>query len=398
MHTKEVLNAIYDNHLYEYVIINRNFEVLEYSDNVSLYCAQDSFRQKETDLFAAFPELFCMEDALLQAFHTEKTAFTIPLVFKEPDYYVNIHVHGGTYSEGIQKDKSNYETLIILFENATIPAKREHQALQDRNENAILLQEVAEKNAQLKIFNEEMKRLVKEEVLKNMEQQRTIEIQSRHSQMGEMIAMITHQWKQPISVIHTICTLLQIKYKQNTLDKTTFNEKIESILKQSRYMNQTIYDFQHFFNPSKKKEVFNVMNTMRSILSLVELGYTLHNIEIILEGDDDIAIYGHSNEYSQVVLSILQNAKDAFLSQPHTNMKIFMELSNVNENSLLKIKDNAGGISDDVIGQIFNLYTTTKEEGSGIGLHIAKNVVEKNMSGELTVKNVENGAEFSILI
>ena len=395
MHTKEVLNAIYDNHLYEYFIINRNFEILEYSDNVSIYCVQDSFMQYETDLFSALPEFFCMEDALMEVFDAKSPSFVIPFVFKEPDSYVNIRVHGGKYGE---KDKDSYETLMILFENATLDAKRQHRALHDRNEKALLLEEVAEKNAQLKRFNQEMEQLVEEEVLKNMEKQRTIEIQSRHSQMGEMIGMITHQWKQPISVIHTICSLLQIKYTQGTLTKNIFNEKIGNILKQSKYMNQTIYDFQHFFNPSKRKEAFNIIDTMRSILSLVGLGYTLHNIEILLEGDDDITIYGHSNEYSQVVLSILQNAKDAFLLQQHTNMKIYIVVSASNERALVTIKDNAGGIPDDVIGQIFNLYSTTKEEGSGLGLHIAKNVVENNMGGELTVKNIENGAEFSILI
>ena len=100
----------------------------------------------------------------------------------------------------------------------------------------------------------------------------------------------------------------------------------------------------------------------------------------------------------QVVLSILQNAKDAFLLLPHTSMKIYMVVGASKERSLVTIKDNAGGIPSDVIGQIFNLYSTTKEEGSGLGLHIAKNVVENNMGGELTVKNIENGAEFSILI
>jgi len=231
MHTKEVLNAIYASHLYEYFIVNRNFEVIEYSDNVSVYCAENSFMQCETDLFSALPEFFCMEDALTEVFECKNTGFSIPFVFKEPDDYVNIHVHGGQYSNN---DQGRYETLIVLFENATKDAKKQHRALQDRNENAILLQEIAEKNEQLKYFNQEMERLVEEEVLKNMEKQRTIELQSRHSQMGEMIGMITHQWKQPISVIHTICSLLQIKYEQGTLNKTTFNEKIGNILKQSK--------------------------------------------------------------------------------------------------------------------------------------------------------------------
>ena len=395
MHTKEVLHAIYNNYLYEYFIINRNFEIVEYSDNASLYCVENSFMQCETDLFSAFPEFFCMEDELREAFYTEKPNFVIPFVFKVPDYYINIRLHGGKHST---KDKGVYETIIILFENATEEARREHKALQSRNENALLLEEVAEKNAQLKIFNQEMERLVEEEVLKNMEKQRTIEIQSRHSQMGEMIGMITHQWKQPISVINTVCMLLKIKYEQGTLTNTTFNEKIGNILEQSKYLNQTIYDFQHFFNPSKKKKIFNVMDTMQSMLSLVGLGYTLQNIEILLEGDKDISIHGYPNEYSQVVLSLLQNAKDAFLLHPHIDMKIYVVVSTSNERSLVMIKDNAGGIPHDIIGQIFNLYSTTKEEGSGLGLHIAKNVVENNMGGKLTVKNGENGAEFSILI
>ncbi len=394
MYTKEVLHAIYENHHYEYFIINRDFEVVAYSEKVSRYCVPNTFNLCSTDLFSAIPEFFGIENELMEVFTGQRQRIVIPFVFKEPADYVNISIQAGEKEESGTASK----TLIILFEDVTVAANVQHSALQDLNENALLLEKIADKNAQLKILNQEMERLVEEEVLKNMEKQRTIEIQSRHSQMGEMIGMITHQWKQPISVIHTICGLLLIKYERGSLDKDTFAEKIGNILKQSRHMNQTIYDFQHFFNPSKKKVSFNLMDTITSVLSLVGLGYSLDNIDIILEGDKDICVYGHSNEYSQVVLSLLQNAKDAFLAQPHKDMKIHIVISPREEKSLVMIRDNAGGIPVNVIGQIFNLYSTTKEEGSGLGLHIARNVIENNMGGKLTVKNVEHGAEFSITI
>jgi signal transduction histidine kinase len=399
MYTQEVLRAMYKNHGYEYLIINQSFKVLEYSPNISLYCHDDSFKKQETDIFMAIPELIGMEEGLADLFEDKSNSnISIPMLFREPKHYFNLDISKINENENENENEKGkgYETLLILLEDVSIRVESEHRALQDHNEKRLLLDEIADKNRQLEVFNQEMQRLVAEEIEKNREKQRMLELKSRHSQMGEMIGLITHQWKQPLNMINVNCGLLRMKYDMGMLTQTIFDKQVSSILEQSDHMNQTVSDFQHFFNPSKEKEYFTIMKTMKSILSLVGIDYTLNNISLILKGDEEVMGFGYPNEYNQVILSLLQNAKDAFLENPKENMQIEIRVSKQKSGSLVTIKDNAGGIPKSLIAQIFGQYMTSKEEGSGLGLHIAKSVIEEHMEGKIWVENIDSGAMFSI--
>lgn len=393
MYTQEIFKAIYKNSNYEYLIIDSSFVVLSYSSKVGKYCDAGAFDTHKTDIFTAIPELIGMEEVLLEGFEGKHNDdIDVPMVFREPHYYINLRISLG--KEKILQ--TGYENLIIFFEDITSKVEDQHKTLQDHNEKRLLLDEIADKNKQLEVFNKEMQRLVDEEIAKNREKQRMLELKSRHSQMGEMIGMITHQWKQPLNMININCGLLKMKYDMKILDDETFNKQINAILEQSKHMNQTVCDFQHFFNPSKEKEYFNIMKTMKSILSLVGIDYTLSNIELVLRGDEEVMGFGYPNEYNQVILSLLQNAKDAFLEDPKKNMKIQIEVQQQKRGSLVTIEDNAGGIPKLLIDKIFENYMTTKEEGSGLGLHIAKSVIEEHMEGKIWVENKTKGAMFSI--
>jgi len=391
MYDEEIVNAICTNHLYQYVIANSDFEVLRYSEDISKYCDERVLQSTDLSLFDLAPELVGTEDTLFAIAKGEEKKLHIPLIFKASEEYVNIHVHRGAVCG----------TLLVLFENITESTHSQHYLRQMNNENLLLLDEIEDKNRQLKVFNQEMQKLVDIEVAKNLEKQHVIELQTRHAQMGEMIAMITHQWKQPLSVIQTVCALLKIKYDLGKVTKPLFTEKIDNILTQTTYMNQTVNDFQKFFTPSKEKSLFNVKKTISSVLHLVEMEYALQNIEITLEGKDDVYIEGYANEYNQVVLAILHNAKDALTQKEErdTPRKISIEVNaTAQANSLVTISDTAGGIPEGLLEKIFTQYMTTKEKGSGLGLHIAKTVIEKNMGGKLEVVNKEKGACFSILV
>ena len=176
------------------------------------------------DLFCAVPELVGMEEDLALLLEGEGSSLSLPLIFKAPDQYVNLYVHQETLSE----------TCIVLFENITEKTHAKQQATQVHNENLLLLDEIADKNRRLQIFSQKMKALVDEEVAKNIEKQHMLELQTRHAQMGEMIALITHQWKQPLSVIQTVCANLKLKYELGKLSPTFFMDKIENILKQTQ--------------------------------------------------------------------------------------------------------------------------------------------------------------------
>ena len=384
MYDKEIVNAICTNHLYEYLIVNRDFEVVKYSDNIVKYCEDVNLEKQNLSLFDIAPELVGMEERLNAMLTGSSEVLFLPLIFKSPEYYVNLRVH---HDIGLN-------TLIILFENITEVTKAQHNLRQMHNENLLLLDEVADKNRQLEIFNQEMQRLVDEEVAKNLEKKHMMELQTRHAQMGEMIAMITHQWKQPLSVIQTLGTLLKMKYALGEVDQEFFTEKIDNLLKQATHLNQTVNDFQKFFTPSKEKVLFDIKETIESVLSLIEMEYGLQNIKIVVQEEVSVSVFGHANEYNQVLLAILQNAKDALLQSCQQNRQITICIQSQNERSLVTIKDNAGGIPEELIETIFNQYVTTKEKGSGLGLYIAKSVIEDNMQGKLWVENKKEGACF----
>ena len=385
MYAEEIIHAIGLNHTYEYCIVNSDFKLLQHSEGLLIYCDLEA-TEKGLSLFDIVPEFTGMEQELASVFDGSLRKYMIPLVFKEPSYYVNIHIHASTTSP----------TIIVLFENITETTVAQQFASQVHNENLLLLQDVAEKNKQLKDFNEEMQRLVSEEVEKNLEKQHMLELQTRHAQMGEMISLITHQWKQPLSVIQTVGTLLKMKQEMGKLTSGIFLEKIENILKQAEHMKQTVNDFQKFFTPSKKRDFFHVKKTIESVLELVKMDYELHNIKIILEGDDEVEVKGYANEFKQVILSIIQNSKDAFTGQQNGHKYIKITVLKEKEYSIVRIADNAGGIPEEIIDEIFTQYVTSKRKGSGLGLYIAKSVIENNMQGKLCAVNLQEGAEFSI--
>jgi len=386
MYNKEIIEAICANHLYEYCIVNHHFEVIKYSDKISKYCDEEIFSRQDVMLFDIVPELIGMEKELAFMFENRSEALLIPMVFKIPDNYINIRVH----------PNRNFKTLMVLFENITQSTQAQLQLRQANNNNLLLIEEIANKNRQLEVFNQEMQRLVSLEVKKNLEKQHMLELQTRHAQMGEMIAMITHQWKQPLSVIQTLGTLLKIKYASGKLTQTLFTEKIDNLMNQVKHLNQTVNDFQKFFTPSKKKVNFDMKETIASVLTLIEMEYALANIKIILKEETPVSVYGYENEYKQVILSILQNAKDALMKNREENRQISIYIDKRDEYSLVTIEDNAGGIPEEMLKSIFMQYVTTKEDGSGLGLYIAKSVIENNMHGKLWVENMEEGAKFFI--
>jgi len=392
VYSKEIIHAIGLNHTYEYCIVSRDFKMLEYSKSLWLYCDLKK-KNENVLLFDIAPEFIGFETELESLFEGSLKHFSIPLVFKEPEYYVNIHVHASRSST----------TLIVLFENITEITKAQQYASQVHNENLLLLQSIEEKNRQLKAFSEEMQGLVKEEVEKNIEKQHMLELQTRHAQMGEMISLITHQWKQPLSVIQTVGTMLKIKQAKGTLHSDILLEKIDDILKQAEYMDQTVNDFQTFFTPSKSRDFFDVRKTIESVLGLIHEDYALENIQISIKGDDAVIVKGYPNEYKQVILSIMQNAKEAFRGQktPKKYIEITVEKEANKacvDTSLVCIKDNAGGIPKKMIDKIFTQYVSTKKEGSGLGLYIAKSVIEKNMQGALWVESIADNTIFFIRI
>ncbi len=165
-------------------------------------------------------------------------------------------------------------------------------------------------------------------------------------------------------------------------------------------MSKTIDDFRNFFKPNKQEVEFFISDAIKNAISLIESTFQHHNITIESKINDDANIKGFPNEFSQVVLNILNNAKDAIIENNIGSGKVLINVEKIDNKATISVIDNAGGIPNDILEKVFNPYFTTKEEGkgTGIGLYMSKNIIETNMNGKLLVENIENGAKFVIIV
>lgn len=253
---------------------------------------------------------------------------------------------------------------------------------------------------QLDEINRTLEKRVEEEVAKNREKDMLIAQQGRLAAMGEMIGNIAHQWRQPLNAIAVIIQNFPEAFQFGDMDEAYINAKVEKLMSIISFMSQTIDDFRNFFRSDKVKQNFNVSQTLHKAISFVEANYKNKNIEIIVDAEEEVFINGYSNEYAQVVINLLNNAKDILIERNIEKPLIRVTLKSSNNKSVLTVSDNGGGIPEDIIEKIYEPYFTTKEQGkgTGIGLYMSKTIIEKNMLGKLTAKNLNDGAEFKIEI
>ena len=215
--------------------------------------------------------------------------------------------------------------------------------------------------------------------------------QSKMAAMGEMIGNIAHQWRQPLSTISTASTGTKLQKEMNCLSDEDLFSALTSINNSAQYLSKTIDDFRDFFNPSNNKITeFNIKDTILKTLNLVKAQFVSKEIEII----QDIQEYKIStieNELIQVLVNILNNARDALDLAENQRRLIFINAYSKDNTLHLEIQDNAQGIPEDIIDRIFEPYFTTKHQsqGTGIGLYMSKEIVEKHLNGKLIVSNKE---------
>ncbi len=216
--------------------------------------------------------------------------------------------------------------------------------------------------------------------------------------MGEMIENIAHQWRQPLSQINSCVLLLD-----NYLDpKYKEYEKIESKLLEieelTMYMSKTIDSFKNFFEPNKRHSTFSIEKVVKASLLILKSSIANNSIDIECQGNKNSNFYGLEDELKQVLIIILNNAKDALIDKKTIDAKIIIQTTPKENSYLIAISDNAGGVRQEDIDKIFEPYFTTKHksQGTGLGLYIAKLIIEDNMMGSLNVKNSNSGAIFEI--
>jgi len=241
---------------------------------------------------------------------------------------------------------------------------------------------------------------IKIEVDKNKEQQLLMIQQNRLAQMGEMISMIAHQWRQPLNSLALINQLIIMKYDKNKLDDEAMEYFKNKSKKQITIMSETIDDFRNFYQTEKEKKEFSINDAIIKPIELTQQICTKLNIEVNFTRGDDYILLGHANILSHAVLNIINNAKDAFFDKQISDKKIEIAVKEDESNIIIMIEDNAGGIPDKIIDKIFDPYFSTKEDrnGSGLGLYMSKMIIQEDFNAKIKVANENDGAVFKIYI
>ena len=310
----------------------------------------------------------------------------------ERDFY-------GSYS-GIpvmdQEGRVRLAFFTVRDETARIQAEMALQKAKDELE--IRVKERTEELARAleDLRGETGRRISAVEELRNKE--RLLIQQSRLAAMGEMIANISHQWRQPLNILGLVIQEMGISVHRGTISPESLDAGVAKAMQVIGSMSQTIDDFRHFFSPDKSRVTFSVKEIVEKMLFLMEGDFKNLQVQVHIVDEEVGTVEGLRNEFSQAILNILTNARDAFrdrkISAPCLTVKIFKEGSTI----VVTICDNAGGIPEEIVDKIFEPYFTTKgpDKGTGIGLFMSKTIIEKNMGGRLSVSNTGEGAKFRI--
>jgi signal transduction histidine kinase len=297
--------------------------------------------------------------------------------------------------------------ILVLLHNVSVK-RRDESRLRELNEE--LEKRVRQRTEELERQNLVLQetyhglQVETEERLRVMEELRMNEQllihQSRMAAMGEMLGNIAHQWRQPLNLLGLKIQDLGLSYKMGRFSKELLEENVSKVMEILRHLSRTIDDFRNFSTPDKQKVLFKVDEVIDKTVSLIGENFRGQGIELETRSDGEPEIYGYPNEYAQVLMNILMNARDALQDGKIAEGRIIIYSRTENGRTVVTISDNAGGIDEALLDKIFDAYFTTKElgKGTGVGLFMSKAIIEKNMGGHLTVRNIAGGAEFRITI
>lgn len=251
-----------------------------------------------------------------------------------------------------------------------------------------------------KRYENNLHKMIEDGINKNKEQQLLMLQQSRLAQMGEMISMIAHQWRQPLNNLSLVNQLLISKYNKGKLDEDAILYFKTNSKRQIELMSSTIDDFRNFFKNETKKSEFVVNDIVENILDMTKDIYINNGIKINFTAEKKYKTIGYKNALAQAILNIINNARDALLDNNIENKEIKIDIYKLNNLIIISIQDNAGGIPLKIIDQIFDPYFSTKEEknGTGLGLYMSKMIIEDKMDAKIIASNEKNGANFKIYL
>ncbi|EDZ63385.1 signal transduction histidine kinase [Sulfurimonas gotlandica GD1] len=259
---------------------------------------------------------------------------------------------------------------------------------------------VEEKTKKLQKLNETLEQRIEEEVKKNTEKEKQLLYQNRLAKMGEMISMIAHQWRQPLAAISSTVGAMKIDVMMGNYEKEFFEKSLGKITDYTQHLSATIDDFRGFFKDQKEEDEITLEEVVESSLGILSPTLIDKNIKLVKEYKCQKRFTSYSNELKQVVLNLIKNAEDVLLERNIINPTIYIK-TYIQEDShkyILEINDNAGGVPENIMNDIFMPYFSTKKskDGTGLGLYMSKTIIEDHCHGKLSVKNNHVGAVFTI--
>lgn len=265
---------------------------------------------------------------------------------------------------------------------------------------------IKKSNNELDAYKNHLEKLVQKTLDEKRQQEYLLVQQSKMAAMGEMMAAITHQWRQPLSTAGMIVENIKLHEKFDEHDPAVIESGLDDIMMQLKFMNDTMKDFTDYFQPREKHTAFALTQTVDAAFKILGVQLSVNHIAYETKGlMQTIELEGYRNEFLQVLLNIINNAKDAIISRIAQGAmasdagKITLEASIHGKQVHICISDNGGGIQKEALSHLFDAYYTTKHhEGTGIGLYMCKTIIEDHMQGNLTVENLKDGARFCITL
>ena len=297
-----------------------------------------------------------------------------------------------------------YELTFIKKDGTLIDGLVKGHNIKNTNKRISTIIDISElKNTQRKLaeLNLNLEEKIKEELQKNHEQKVIMFQQAKLAEIGSMMNMIAHQWRQPLNNISLIVNTIIIKHKKDNLPAETLDNLKNNFKQQIDYLSNTIDDFQNFFKPKKDKEFFLLKEVILSTYNLMKPIFESNHIKFNFHSNESSIInyYGYKNELYQVILTIFNNSIEAFKENDISDKIVDVMIEEDERNLIIKIKDNAGGVKDELLEKIFDLYFSTKikKNGTGLGLYISKTIITRHFKGKIKASNVNNGLEMIIV-
>lgn len=257
-----------------------------------------------------------------------------------------------------------------------------------------------EAQERVKYLNEKLTEEIKKQLKILRERDQQLQYQARLAKTGEMLSMIAHQWRQPLTSISAASSYMYAKLEVDEFDKEEFLQELAHIEDYTKYLSKTIDDFRNFFKPNKIHLNTTLESIIEKTLDIVKPTLVNNNIILVEEFTCKEIICTYANEIKQVVLNLLKNSNDILVEKKIKKPIIKLKTYKIDSNAIFEISDNGGGISLDIIDKVFDPYFTTKDDkhGTGLGLSMSKTIIEVNCKGKLSVRNDKKGAVFTISI